>query len=117
MHRGQEEGVLFPSINRSIDLHRAKVAARRAREDNENLVNYRSSLWGQSLRTEGEVEGWRKKKKPIKTLPDGGDFVTKGNSKLKSELQWLDAKDQEGYRFKFYNSNEEAPKRQSTALR
>ena len=47
--KGRKSG-LFPSLNQSIEMHRNKVEANKDKDENENLINYRSYLWNQSLR-------------------------------------------------------------------
>jgi hypothetical protein len=65
---------------------------------NDNLVNLKSSCWTSTLRKCAGINEVCFPKREVRTLHEG--VKAKGVSKLISETDWIDSKDQQGYKFK-----------------
>jgi hypothetical protein len=82
----------FPTLGESI------VAFQRRREKaegngiNDNLVNLKSSYWSTTLRNCTGINDVCFPRREVRTLHEG--VKAKGNSKLISETDWLEGKDQ-----------------------
>ena len=87
----------FPSVFRRIENYRNKVEER---EKHATLVEQpisSSNKWPQILRNEMKLGEMNTKREVPRTFQDKGEFGVAGVSKLRSEEEWLDKKEDEGY--------------------
>lgn len=93
-----KEGEKFPTLGESIVAYRQRREEAEGSGIDENLVNLKSSYWGSTLRNSTGIDDVCFPRREVRTLHEG--VKAKGNSKLISETDWLEGKDQQGYKFK-----------------
>jgi hypothetical protein len=91
----------YPSLEKSIVLYQSKLEEMAKKSIDENLVNIKSSFWTNTLRNNKQIDDICFPKRHVKTLHSEG-VKAKGFSKLISETDWIQYKDDEGFKFKNY---------------